>query len=136
MQCLGIRAADDGGERFLANVRFACEAHDLKTVCIVPVGSVEDAKGCAQLLGKALSEEGAPFKLYANRLPQELPEGTVAIAACQPLASGMEAAYESRRADAVVVAARQWDDSLRTLETTVAELRLAKAKLVGAAFLK
>ena len=48
----------------------------------------------------------------------------------------MSAAYQAQDADATVLTVNQWTDSLKTLESAVAELRLADTNLVGIVFAK
>lgn len=112
------------GERLLANVRFAGtrEAGDsgkeISSVLVLPSGDVETAQGACELLTSAAASEGS----------------TLNVQQAMPLPESMAGAYAARDADAVVVTARQWVDSLPQLETTVAELRLAGANLTGVVF--
>lgn len=112
------------GNRLLANVRFTAKKDDLKTVCVVPLGEGALAQDVCALLKSAMdAEKGAGD------------QGDVFEAiACEPLSTNMSAAYRSREADAVIVVGRQWDDSLKALESTVAELNLAESNLVGLVF--
>lgn len=110
------------GERLLANVRFAAGDTAPESVLVVPTGDVETAESACELIESAVRAEGASNKLEVLR--------------AEPLSQGMAGAYASRDVDAVVVTARQWADELPQLESTVAELRLAGAKLVGVVFAK
>ena len=112
------------GNRLLANIRFAAKKDDLQTVCVVPLGEgtlVQDV--CAMLKAAMDAEKGAGDS-----------GDTFEAVACEPLSANMDAAYRSRKADAVIVAGRQWSDSLTALESTVAELKLADVNLVGIVF--
>ena len=53
---------------------------------------------------------------------------------CESFSKGMAGAYVAREADAVVIAVRQWSDSIPMLQSAVAELQLAQANLVGMVF--
>lgn len=119
------------GERLLANVRFAATAAAgegdgsgdpvvVSSVLVVPAGDAEAADAAAKLLEASAIDEGAKLEVSCG----------------SPLSEGMGAAYASRDVDAVVVAVRQWVDTLPQLESTVAELRLAGATLAGVAFAK
>ena len=103
------------GERLLANVRFASKVDDLGSVCVIPAGDGTAAERACEALEQGAQVEGAQLQ----------------VVRCEALSQGMAGAYKAREADAVVVTARQWADSLTQLESTVAELRLADAKLVG-----
>ena len=115
------------GERLLANVRFAAadaagegvDPGSLGSVLVVPAGDEAAARAACELLKEAAEAEDA---------------GALEVAQAGPLSEGMAGAYASRDAGAVVVAVRQWADALPQLESTVAELRLAGANLVGLAF--
>ena len=123
------------GERLLANVRFASKADDLKRVCVVPLGEGDLAEQVADLMRAAIVAE----QNMARESSQEADDAvrdSFYVQICAPLSVDMSAAYESRGADAVVVVARQWKDSLTNLEATVAELKLAEANLVGLVFAK
>ena len=121
------------GERLLANVRFASKADDLKRVCVVPLGEGGLAEQVADLLRTAIVTEQNTIK-KSSREADDAVRDAFYVQICAPLSMDMSAAYESRGADAVIVVARQWDDSLTDLETTVAELKLAEASLVGLIF--
>lgn len=112
-----LPVADDG-ERLLANVRFASKKDDLANVVVIPTSAAAGAEEAAAALEKAAKVEGADLK----------------VTRCESLAQGMQGAYVAKDADAVVVAVHQWSDSLKALESTVAELRLADANLVGLVF--
>lgn len=108
------------GERLLANVRFASKKDELASVQVVPVNDAEAARATCDLLAQ-VGDDGAR---------------DLSVAQGVPLSESMQAAYDARKADAVVVTARQWADTLPQLESTVAELRLADVNLVGLVFAK
>ena len=110
----------DGGERLLANIRFASNSNSVKTICIIPVSLEKDAEIVAQAIEDAACAETQNADLIVLRQ--------------KSLSSSMKAAYESRDADATVLVATQWKDSMAELESAVAELQLAKANLVGIVF--
>lgn len=140
------------GERLLANVRFASKKDDLRRVCVVPLGDRALADEVAALLDAAMAAEVGQGSIADNSsdvrsgdnaaqsstsvIAKEAIHDRFFVQACDPLSAGMSAAYEARGADAVIVAGRQWTDSLSALETTVAELQLAEANVVGLVFAK
>lgn len=109
------------GERLLANIRFAAKKDDLASVYIVPAGDGDVARKASELVQAAAGDEGARG---------------VSVEVGAPLGESMQAAYDARSRDAVVVSVRQWVDTLPQLESAVAELRLADANLVGLVFAK
>lgn len=117
------------GERLLANVRFASGIDDLKRVCVVPLGDSGIADEVAKMIESAMATEKP-----GNADADEAVRDTFFVQACAPLSQNMSAAYESRGADAAIVVGRQWTDSLTTLETTVAELKLAGTNVAGLVF--
>lgn len=106
------------GERLLANVRFASKRSGLQSVIVVPAGDKVVAEKACDLLNEAATIEGSDLE----------------AAAMPPLSEGMTGAYSAQKAEATVVTVRQWADTLGQLESTVAELKLAGANLVGIAF--
>lgn len=117
---LEILPVKDGGERLFANVRFAAKKDDLKSVCVIPAGQSDAARQACETIEQGARGVGA----------------STVVACYEPLSASMDGAYKAREADAVVVTARQWEDSLTQLETTVAELKLADANLVGVVYAK
>ena len=110
----------DGGERLLANIRFASKKDELKTVCLVPVSQDATAEYVEEMLSTAADLDGFHEELD--------------VKCCKSLMSGMKTVYEARDADATLLIVSQWLDSLPALESTAAELRLADVNLVGAVF--
>lgn len=108
---------DDNGERLLANVRFAIEAEDCGQICLIPVSD-----------GTSIEKVAASLRAAANA---ESPQTHIEINCQDSLANNVKVAYEARKADAVVLVATQWKDSLTALESAVADLKLANANLVG-----
>lgn len=119
------------GERLLANVRFASKVDDLKRVCIIPLSKGNLADQVADLMRAAIESEQSVGESEASRESDDAVYDAFYVQVCAPFAESMSAAYESRSADAVIVVAHQWNDSLSDLETTVAELKLAEANVVG-----
>lgn len=119
----------DTGERLLANVRFASGKPNMSSVLVVPASEGEPAALVGMLLDRAARSE-FPRDGSSSRGQQ------VRVSACAPLLQGAAAAYESREVDAVVIAAAQWDDSRKNVESTANELRLANANVVGCVLVK
>lgn len=122
----------DRGERLFSNLMFVAsdragvnvnaaaageDARDELSVAVVPVGEPADAKLVADalLVGHARAGRGC----------------AVNATACAPFSEGMDAAWAAREADAVVVVAREWSDSVREVEGTLRELMLAGATVAG-----
>lgn len=118
----------DTGERLLANVRFASGKPDMHSVLVVPANEGEPAALVGMLLDRAARSESAR--------DVESRGSHVRVSACAPLLQGAAAAYESRSVDAVVIAAAQWNDSRKSVESTANELRLASANVVGCVLVK
>lgn len=102
--------------------------HHWKIAVIVPAACVT--------LSKAIEAEGGTSKVVDIAHGGAVAGGTsgaggIEIQSCQSLASGMSGMYTAKAADAVVVSARQWTDSLRDLEDTLQELSLAQANVAG-----
>lgn len=113
----------DTGERLLANIRFASGKPDMRTVLVVPVYEGEPAALVGMLIDRAARSESA----YDGGIRGS----QVRVSACAPLLQGAAAVYEARATDAVAIAASQWKDSRKNVESTANELRLANANVVG-----
>lgn len=128
----------DGGERLLANVRFASKVENLSSVCVVPVGVVEVADETCEALIQAAEKEGLAAqrtKISADAVKApELSGDGLSVVSCESFQQGMGAAYTAQHVDAVVLVVSQWSDSLKQLESAVAELQLADTNLVGVVF--
>ena len=111
----------DGGERLLANIRFASKNDDVQSISLIPVGENADAVKAAEALEEAAQKDSV------DKLD---------ILCRDSLSKSMVAAYESRKDDATVLVATQWNDSLPALEAASAELKLAGANLIGTIFAK
>lgn len=120
-----MNAADvDPSSRLWANIQFACEGVP-SSVCLVPLERV-DVKSLEQQLSLAVKE--------AMTLDGDVC-GEVRFVACRPLVENIEGAYAAHSADATVVVAMQWKDSMKQLAATLQELSLAQANVVGIALL-
>jgi len=129
---LEILPMKDKGERLLANVRFASKKDELKSVCVIPVGEGDSDEATVAALVAAAKAEG----LDARADAEPVAEADLTVIHCESLSQGMKAAYVARKADAAILVARQWADSLKALESAVAELKLADTNLVGVVFAK
>ena len=137
LPALNPRASGDLGEQLWANTQFAT-GKGVESVCLVPL-SGNSAEICAPSL-RAAAEAAKSRAVVFPVDPREkldLPEtsGEVAIYQCASLNAGMGAAYCAHAASATVVCVRLWKDSLKTLESAMRELAIAKANVVGIAFL-
>lgn len=137
LPALNPRASGDLGEQLWANTQFTT-GKGVQSVCLVPL-SGNSAEICAPSL-RAAAEAAKSRAVVFPVDPREkldLPEmpGEVAIYQCASLKAGMGAAYCAHAASATVVCVRLWKDSLKTLESAMRELAIAKANVVGIAFL-
>lgn len=118
----------DTGERLLANARFASGGDNPRTLLVVPVREGDPAALVGMLVDRAARAE--------SPADSERHGGVVRVATCAPLLQGVSAAYQAREADVVLIAAAQWDDSRKDVESTASELRLAGANVVGCVLVK
>lgn len=119
---------DDTGERLLANVRFASAKSSPRTILVVPVRETDAADFVGTVINDAAQSESLEEAKQHG--------GMVNASACTSLLQGITAAYQAREADAIIVAAAQWDDSRKDVESTVNELLLAGANVAGCVLVK
>lgn len=129
---LEVMPIKDDGERLLANVRFASKEDNLRSICVIPVGSGSAAADVADALFCAAKNEGLDVRFDSAPLAN----ADLTVIPCESLSQGMKAAYVARKTDSAVLVVRQWADSMRDLESAVAELKLAEVRLVGIVFAK
>lgn len=104
------------GDRLWANVQFAV-GEIPRSVCLIPIGQpVAQQVETSLVKGIVASPVGLD---------------DVAIVACAPLNDGVDAAYAAYSADATLVCAVLWKDSIRQIAETLCELNLAQAKVFG-----
>lgn len=113
----------DSGDRLLANVRFASGEKVPHGIMVIPASTGESASQAATLLSAASGNE-SPDESQAHG-------GPVTVVASEPLLQDVAPVYEAQKADAVLIVASQWTDSLKDVEATVAQLKLAGANVVG-----
>lgn len=118
----------DTGERLLANARFASGKQNPHTVLVVPVKESDPAALAGMLIDRAARSES----------PEETERygGPMRVSTCAPLLQGVAAAYQAREMDVTLIACAQWADNRRDVESTVSELRLAGANVVGCVLVK
>lgn len=120
-KCFDIPVLAEGdarniGDRLWANVQFAV-GETPNSVCLIPVG-----QPVVQQIEASLAKS-----IVAS--PVEL--GDVTMVTCAPLSEGVDAAYAACSADATLVCAVLWKDSIRQIAETLYELDLAQAKVCG-----
>lgn len=118
-KCFDIPVLAEGnarslGDRLWANVQFVIGGIP-HSVCLVPVAEAVPQE-IEESLSSAIAANGGR---------------DVSAVACLPLGKSMDAAYVARDADATVVCAVLWRDSLRQVAYTLRELELAQAKVTG-----
>lgn len=130
-------ASADLGAKLWANIQFSV-GDAIDSVCLVPLDG-DSAKVCADALDSTLLQLGKSVQTYevgandssiAGAEPNEF-----SIYCCASISEGVGAAYCAHAALATVICARRWTDSLKSLESTVRELSMAKANVVGIALL-
>lgn len=130
-------ASADLGAKLWANIQFTV-GDAIDSVCLVPLDG-DSAKVCADALDSALlqlgksaqtHEIGASDSSIVGAKPNEF-----SIYCCASISEGVGAVYCAHAASATVICARRWTDSLKSLESTVRELSMAKANVVGIALL-
>lgn len=118
------------GDWLWANIQFAVNCR-LGSVCLLPVGVSTPVK-LAEDVVAAVRKMGRGAKLGDSRKPAS---EDVIVVACNPLDEGMEAIYQAREADATVVCVQKWLDSQEKVADVLAELQLARVRVVGLALL-
>lgn len=109
--------AADIGDRLWANIQFAADKAP-QSICLLPVRRLTVAPIEAALVG-------AIAKMPASSC------GETAVEAYPALTDSMEGAYAARDADATVLCAMLWDDSLCDVADSLRELGLAQADVCG-----
>lgn len=105
------------------------------SVALVSVGK-HGSEAEAARLAQAVEASGdtavlMPCDVALSALAEEDGGGRVRIVPCPSLGSNIEVVRIARAADAVILCARVWDDSLVALEESVRELAIAKTKVTG-----
>ena len=136
---IGTAFSPQGSERLLANIQFTYKGMP-STVAVVPVGSASAAPIVARELGGAFERADVRVRLVkgsptATKFRVAVPDNAAVVVSCEPLDLGMGAAYIANNADVTVVCVREWTDSKKQLASTLKELELAKANIVGIAYL-
>lgn len=112
----------DGGNRLLANIRFAANDNQVKSVCLIPLADSDAADAVGVEISAALQAEQRTEAME--------------IECCPSLMQSMDAAYRAQKAEAAVLCVRMWKDGMRAALSAKAELQLAKAPLIGVVLLK
>lgn len=127
------KSADtDFGDRLMANIRFAT-SQDVRQICIVPIQEEAAARKVSEALCASLKSEDLkveqlhPAEALAGRDAPD--ESGYEVVDCDSVSASTDTLYASQQADAVVLVAVLWKDSMKELARSVEELNLAKAKL-------
>ena len=136
---IGTAISPQSSERLLANIQFIYRGKP-STVAVVPIGSASAAPIVARELCGAFERVDVRVRLVkgspaATKFRVAVPDGAAVMVSCEPLDLGMGAAYIANNADVTVVCVREWTDSKKQLASTLKELELAKANIVGIAYL-
>lgn len=109
---------DQMGERLWANVQFACEGTP-SSICLIPLSD-----GRAQEVERQL----------LDAMRNSAQDGS-ALTVCAPLSEDVRTIYVAHDAEATLVLARTWRDSMDRLSDALQELSLAQANVVGVALM-
>lgn len=131
VDAFGMKKVDHAAaERLLANIRFASEESDVRSICIVPLLDDQAAQTVSGLLCEALKAEGKTVSAF---MPDDeaMVGSAYKVITCAPVQDSARTLYAAHAADAVVLVVRPWKDSMRVLADSIEELQLAKAHLAG-----
>ena len=136
---LGTGTSVEDGDRILANLQFACGKRP-STIAVVPIGQADSAVVISNELVNALERSSVRTRIvkgspHARKFKVSVPEDAAVVVCCPPLAAGAGASYIANSSDATVLCVTEWTDSKRQLLATMRELELAKANIVGLAYL-
>lgn len=122
------------GRRLWANIQF-CAGEDVRSVCVIPVsGSANTAIEAA--LSSAIDDFYSSSPSTNCTGADSVEATTLSVVSCDALTQDISSARLARRADAVVLVVRLWDDSRFALKDTLSELALADASVAGIALAK
>lgn len=136
---LGTAISAEGADRILANLEFCCDRCP-STTAVVPIGDAASALVVSNELVEALKRSNVRAKLIkgsprARKFKVSVPDDAAVVICCPPLVEGAGASYIANKSDATILCVVAWTDSKRQLMATLRELRLAKANVVGLAYL-
>lgn len=108
------------GERLWLNLCFVCERPP-KTICLIPVGK-NDLSGIASSVGEAalLAKSG-----------NDADDHVLHVTGCKSLAENIHVVEDAAVADATLLCIAPWKDTQRQVDSAFAELKIAKARVVG-----
>lgn len=106
-------SVNEPGERFWANLVFSAD-RPIRSVCLIPVST-----------GDIVTVDGDLFPVIDKS------EDNVSVITCKPIAESAGTLYSARKADAVVLVASKWKDSMELLAEAVRELELIRANPLG-----
>lgn len=118
------------GLRLWANVQFVLNKRP-NSVCLMPA-TVADKP---EIVQEALEAAASISKHQPSGAKQSDSVANAAFFVCQPVKIDINAAFRARDSDATVLIVTRWTDSLRQIEDSLSELRLAGANVVGAVLL-
>ena len=116
---LGTLPCKDEGAQFAANVTFSV-GDDPESVCLVPVNSVDVTEARDMLANAMAKSDGTSPR----------------VVACKSIAQSADATYEAHKASATLLVIAEWNDSLKDVERTLHELKIAKANIAGILFVE
>lgn len=122
-------------EQLFINLQFRC-AKDTKSIAIVPLAAANIASAVACELVACFKKKGT--NVESEKVPASTEdlvlrsnEDILTVYCCEPISEGMGAAVTAHTADATILCVSEWTDSRRQLRSTINELDLANANLVG-----
>lgn len=116
---LGTLPTKDEGAQLAANVTFSA-GDDPERVCLVPVNSVDVTEARDILAGAMAKSSGTAPR----------------VVACKSIEQSADTTYEAHKASVTLLVIAEWNDSLKDVERTLHELKIAKANVAGILFVE
>lgn len=113
------------GQRLWANIQLALN-NEPHSVCLIPLEGATAGK-VQKALEAAIAQDG----LQLGRESEANADSCVSVLACDSLVKNMSALFEARKADAAIVVATRWQDSLQQIKETLRELNVANVDITG-----
>lgn len=124
---LGTLPVRKGVSLLAPNVLFTLDSIP-DSICLVPANSAP-VKDAAAILDSSLAKLAA--SQATDNGPRHGAQLTPQVIACDGLTESADAAFAAHEADATLLVVAEWYDSLRDVEHTLHELKIAKANTIG-----
>lgn len=124
-----VSAGDKRSERRLASIQFLVKGAVPARLCVIPISSSEVAGEIANAIEAFVSSWGTGDVVDDGGASAKSDSWLVE---CEcPLALGVDAVYEAKKCDAVILAVRQFADRLSDVKLALDELEMAGIQNVG-----